>query len=77
MSGDAKTSERAAWDDQSRGLKFLVPFLGGVICVAVVALFLFRACKGWDALSKLPGSWGMNVNGLSITTTFYKDHMTR
>jgi hypothetical protein len=69
-----KLIEKIAWDDESRGLKFVVPFIGCVLCVAVVGLFLLRSCERSNAERKLIGSWRMNVNGTSITATYEKDH---
>jgi hypothetical protein len=74
MSNDMKLGEKVAWDHESRGLKFVVAFVGCGLCVAVVAVFLLRGCERSDAESKLIGSWRMNVNGTSITATYEKDH---
>ena len=74
MSNDMKLGEKVAWDDESRGLKFVVPIVGCVLCVALVAVFLLHGCERSGAESKLIGSWRMNVNGTSIIATYQKDH---
>jgi hypothetical protein len=74
MSNDMKPGKKVAWDNASRGLKLVVAFVGSVVCVAMVAVFVLRGCERSDTESKLVGSWRMNVNGTSITATYEKDH---